>query len=45
MHDPRPDWVNVGREVVHEVVLGQPGEALLVDVQVHSAGVGETASA
>jgi len=34
VHDPRPDRVNVGGEVVHEVVLGQPGEALLVDLQV-----------
>jgi hypothetical protein len=34
MHDPRLDRVHVGREVVQEVVFGQPGEALLVDVQV-----------
>jgi hypothetical protein len=33
-HAPGLDGVDVGREVVHEVVLGQPGEALLVDVQV-----------
>ena len=34
MHGPRLGRVNVGREVVHEVILGQPGEALVVDVQV-----------
>jgi hypothetical protein len=34
MHDPRLDRVNVGREMIHEVVLGQPGEALGVHVQV-----------
>ena len=34
MHNPRLDRVDVGREVVHEVVLGQPCEALLVHLQV-----------
>ena len=33
-HDPGLDRVDVGREVVDEVVLGQPGETLLVDVEV-----------
>src|ERR1700683_5320011 len=34
IHAPGLDRVDVGREVVYEVVLRQPGEALLVDVQV-----------
>lgn len=34
MHDPRPDRVDIGREMVQEIILGHPGEALLVDVQV-----------
>ncbi len=33
-HDPGLDRVDVGHEVVDEVVLRQPGEALLVDVEV-----------
>jgi len=32
-HDRGLVWVDVGREVVDEVVLGQPGKAVLVDVQ------------
>jgi hypothetical protein len=34
MHDPCLHGINVGREVVYEVVLRQPGEALLVNVEV-----------
>jgi hypothetical protein len=34
VHDPGPDRVNVGREVIDEVVLRQPGEALLVGEQI-----------
>ena len=30
--------IDVGREVVDEVVLGQPGEALLVDVEMRQRG-------
>jgi hypothetical protein len=33
VHDPCLNGINVGREVVDEVVLRQPGEALLVDVE------------
>ena len=33
-HDPGLVWVDVGGEVADEVVLGQPGEALGVDVKV-----------
>jgi hypothetical protein len=32
-HDPGLDRVDIGGEVVDEVVLGQPGETLLVDVE------------
>jgi hypothetical protein len=34
VHDPRPDRVDVGREVLDEVVFRQPGESLGIDVQV-----------
>jgi hypothetical protein len=34
VHNPGLDRVYVGCEVVNEVVLGEPGEALLVDVEV-----------
>jgi hypothetical protein len=37
-HDPGLDRVDVGREVVDEVVLGQPGEAVLVDVEMRQGG-------
>jgi hypothetical protein len=37
-HDLGLDRVDVGREVVDEVVLGQPGEAVLVDVEVRQGG-------
>ena len=37
-HDLGLDRVDVGREVVDEVVLGQPGEAVLVDVEMRQAG-------
>ena len=33
-HDLGLDRVDVGGEVVDEVVLGQPGEAALVDVEI-----------
>ena len=33
-HDPGLDRIVIGGEVVDEVVLRQPGEALLVDVEV-----------
>jgi hypothetical protein len=33
-HDPGLDRIDIGGEVVDEVVLRQPGEALLVDVEV-----------
>jgi hypothetical protein len=39
-HDLGLDRVDVGREVVDEVVLGQPGEALLVDVEMRQGRVG-----
>jgi hypothetical protein len=32
-HDPGLDRVDIGREVVDEVVLREPGEALGVDVE------------
>jgi hypothetical protein len=34
VHHPGLARIDVGREVVHEVVFGQPSEALLVDVEV-----------
>jgi hypothetical protein len=34
VHDPGLARVDVGREVVDEVVLGHPGEALGVDIEV-----------
>jgi hypothetical protein len=37
-HDLGLDGVDVGREVVEEVVLGQPGEAVLVDVEMGQGG-------
>ena len=37
-HDLRGDRVDVGREVVDEVVLGQPSEALRVDVEMRQGG-------
>jgi hypothetical protein len=37
-HDPGLDRVDIGREVVDEVVLREPGEALLVDVEVRQGG-------
>jgi hypothetical protein len=33
VHDPGLDRVNVGREVLDEVVLRQPRETLLVDFE------------
>jgi hypothetical protein len=36
VHHPRLARIDVGREVVHEVVFGQPSETLLVDVKVRS---------
>ena len=33
-HDPGLDWIDIGCEVVDEVVLRDPGEAVLVDVEV-----------
>jgi hypothetical protein len=33
-HDPGLARVDIGREVIDEVVLGQPGEALGVDLEV-----------
>ena len=38
VHDPRLDRVDVGGEVPDEVVLGQPGEALVVDAEVRQRG-------
>jgi hypothetical protein len=37
-HDLGLDRVDIGREVVDEVVLGQPGEALGVDVEMRQGG-------
>jgi hypothetical protein len=34
VHHPRLARIDVGREVIHEVVFGQPSEAVLVDVKV-----------
>jgi hypothetical protein len=34
MTDPGLDEIDVGREVAHEVVLGQPAEAMLVDDEI-----------
>jgi hypothetical protein len=34
VHDPCLDWIDIGGEVVDVVVLRDPGEALLVDVEV-----------
>jgi hypothetical protein len=34
VHHPRLARIDVGREVVHEVVFGQPSKPLLVDVEV-----------
>jgi len=39
-HDPGLDWIDIGCEVVDEVVLRDPGEAVLVDVEVRQGGVG-----
>ena len=39
-HDLRRDRVNVGGEVVDEVVLGEPGEAMRSMSRCASAGVG-----
>jgi hypothetical protein len=41
-HDLGLDRVDVGREVVDEVVLGQPGEAVLVDVEMRQGGSGRS---
>jgi hypothetical protein len=43
-HDPGLDRVDVGSEVVDEVVLGQPGEAVLVDVELRQGGAPGTCS-
>jgi hypothetical protein len=37
-HDPGLDRINIGCEVVDEVVLRDPGEALLVDVEMRQGG-------
>ena len=34
------DRIDVGSEVLHEVVLGQPGETVLIDVAVRQGGTG-----
>ena len=34
VHHPRLVRIDVGREMVHEVVFGQPGKALLVVIEV-----------
>jgi hypothetical protein len=34
VHHPRLARIDVGREVIYEVVFGQPSEAVLVDVKV-----------
>ena len=38
MHHFGLDGLDIGREVVDEVILGQPGETLLVDVEVRQSG-------
>jgi hypothetical protein len=38
VHDVRLNWIDIRREVVHEVVSGQPRDALLVDTQVRKRG-------
>ncbi len=38
VHDPGLDRVDVGGEVPDEVVLGKPGEALVVDAEVGQRG-------
>ena len=37
-HDPGLDRIDIGRKVVDEVVLWEPGEALLVEVEVRQGG-------
>jgi hypothetical protein len=40
VHDPRLGGIDVGGEVADEVVLWQPGEALVVDAEVGQAAGG-----
>jgi hypothetical protein len=40
VHHSRLARIDVGREVVQEVVLGQPGEAFLVGVQMRDTMFG-----
>jgi hypothetical protein len=41
-HDVRRDRLDIAREVVHEIVLGKPGEALRVDVEMRERRSGRT---
>jgi hypothetical protein len=40
VHDLCLDRIDVGGEVVDEIVLGEPGEALVIDVEVRERGGG-----
>jgi len=45
VHDPRLGGIDVGREVAHEDVLGQPAEAILVDDEIRERRRGRCVTA